>query len=405
MLLLLRCSKRKGSQSMSISRCRGTLLLRLLCTVLLSAAFALSQAQAQALPKLPALGLDPQAVTVSGLSSGAYMAEQFSVIYSSALAGTAEIAGGPYGCARGSVSNAMYKCSCPLREGLLAEWLGLLPGLSCQVLDADTYAGIGELATERSRPFIDDPAHLRRHRVYLFSGGQDKVVAPPLVKAVERYYRHFGVPAAQIRHVERADAGHGMPTLSNGSCSLTAPPFLTGCQFDAAGDLLKWLYDRPAWQPATPVAGALRRFDQRPYADTRYNGLDDSGWLYVPPACESGGAACKLHVVFHGCDQAQSFGAPGPRFGSQFVEGAGYNRWAEGGRVVLLYPQVKPSPAGALYNPFNAYQFNPKGCWDFWGYTDPLGASVNGSQPSYARRTSPQAQSVKRMVDALLSRP
>jgi hypothetical protein len=45
-------------------------------------------------------------VTVSGLSSGAYMAVQHGVIYSSKVLGVGAVAGGPFWCAGGSVNTA-----------------------------------------------------------------------------------------------------------------------------------------------------------------------------------------------------------------------------------------------------------------------------------------------------------
>jgi poly(3-hydroxybutyrate) depolymerase len=47
---------------------------------------------------LPALGAKLEQTSVSGVSSGAYMAGQFQVAHSREVVGAAIIAGGPYGC-------------------------------------------------------------------------------------------------------------------------------------------------------------------------------------------------------------------------------------------------------------------------------------------------------------------
>lgn len=162
-----------------------------------------------------------------------------------------------------------------------------------------------------------------------------------------------------------------------------------------------------------PLAAGLRRFSQQPdrQAGTgqaagstaaAFDGLDDSGWLYVPAACQPGGAGCRLHVVFHGCQQGQR--ATGPRgrpIGRQFVTGAGYNGWTEANRIVVLYPQVQASTAA---KPGDTYRLNPEGCWDFWGYTDRHGV-LTGAQRRYARPDAPQMRAVKAVVDGLLARP
>ena len=67
----------------------------------------------------------------------------------------------------------------------------------------------------------------------------------------------------------------------------------------------------------------------------------------------------------------------------------------------MLYPQVRPSVAA---RPGDAYQFNPNGCWDFWGYTDPMG-TLRGVLRDHAKRTAPQMAAVKAMIDDLLRAP
>ena len=44
-------------------------------------------------------GIEAQPITVSGLSSGGYMAVQLAIAHSSVFSGVAVVAGGPYGCA------------------------------------------------------------------------------------------------------------------------------------------------------------------------------------------------------------------------------------------------------------------------------------------------------------------
>jgi hypothetical protein len=57
--------------------------------------------------KLPALGTRINATSVSGLSSGAYMAGQFQIAHSSVVMGAGIIAGGPYGCAQSLYADNM----------------------------------------------------------------------------------------------------------------------------------------------------------------------------------------------------------------------------------------------------------------------------------------------------------
>lgn len=398
--------------------CRGLpRLLRRAAAGLLAASLALGPAvpaqpvgTARPLARLPALGLAAEGVTLSGLSSGAYMAGQFQVAHAASLAGAALLAGGPYGCSRGSVSTAMYQCSCPANPDAAQRLRNLIPGAGCSVLAPGALAVFADAALQANLGAIDDPGQLARHRVWLFSGGHDRVVAPALVDAAEAFYLRHGVPAAQLHLARVASAGHGLPTPDGPvACAVTATPYLVRCPGqDAAGELLAWLYGTPPGAPLLPPVAVrpagLQRFSQQPYRQTGvFDGLDDSGWLYLPAACAAGPgeAACRLHVVFHGCLQGQSASGPGGRLiGAQFVAGAGYNRWAEANRIVLLYPQVRASQAA---RPGASFQLNPDGCWDFWGYTDPA-ESLGGPQRRFATRQAPQLAAVKRMVDDLLRR-
>ena len=102
---------------------RLRLLLSLLAALLLALAL---RTEATSAPRLPAFQADLGQTTVSGLSSGAYMAGQFAVIHSSLVTGAAIIAGGPYYCAgypgrppfTAYLSNAMSGCMNPQNPAL-----------------------------------------------------------------------------------------------------------------------------------------------------------------------------------------------------------------------------------------------------------------------------------------------
>jgi poly(3-hydroxybutyrate) depolymerase len=310
------------------------------------------------------------------------------------------------------VTTAALTCSCPYDgtdptsvEGASTA----IARLACIQLPPAVLASRAMSAARGNRGHIDPIDNLRQHRVWLYSGDADPVVAPSTVDGLQAFYAAAEVPGRQVTRVKGPRAGHGMPIAGSGSCDVTRSPYLNGCQIDGAGELLKWLYEQPSAVAGIAQAAALRPFDQTPYRQSGvFDGLDDSGWVYVPARCEQTGARCKLHVAFHGCEQGQSFPANGqagaPLYGTVFVEQAGYNRWAESLNTVVLYPQVRPSGSqGSLTSPFG---FNPKGCWDFWGYTSPLGdASLWGSRPPFARKDAPQIRAIQAMIDALLGVP
>lgn len=122
-------------------------------------AAGLARAQGVALPSFN-VGID--ATSVSGLSSGGYMAVQFDVAFSSSVKGAGIVAGGPYLCARGDQSTATSVCSCVF---------GFCPSVGA----IDTPGLIRATDQNAGRGAIDPTANLAEHRVWLFSGTADTV--------------------------------------------------------------------------------------------------------------------------------------------------------------------------------------------------------------------------------------
>src|SRR5437660_7696671 len=87
-------------------------------------------------------------------------------------------------------------------------------------------------------------------------------------------------------------------------------------------------------------------FDQREFAPGRAaaaNGLLDTGYLYVPKACEPGAAQrCRLHVVLHGCLQSAEV------LRNEFYTKIGVNEWADTNRILVLYPQAHATTVAEL---------------------------------------------------------
>lgn len=286
---------------------------------------------------LPALRLDPQRVAVAGLSSGAYMAAQVHLAFSQRIDGAALIAGGPYGCAGGDLKTALGPC------------------MSAQptVPDVDTLAA---RARERATAGRIDPLDgLAGDRVYVLHGRSDDKVSEAVSTAAARFYRAVAGDAVQVQTDFEHDFGHGLPTRSAGvDCIGMGTPWLGQCGFDAAGAAVTALFGSASAPPQDEADGALIGFDQARYAAKDHDPyLGDNGFVYVPDGCRADAPACGLLIVFHGCQQHAD------ALGDRFVREAGFNRWADAQRLVVLYPQTR-----ATYVPLN-----PKACWDWWGYS------------------------------------
>ncbi len=337
-----------------------------------AAAFAWCAA-AGAAERLPALRADAAQISVSGISSGGYMAVQFHVAYSASVVGAGVVAGGPYYCAQDRVSVAVSSCMVPDADHPL-------PALQYLVDFTESVARAGA---------VDATANLRKSKVWLFSGRKDEMVRQPVMTALQRYYLHY-LPPAQVVYLNTLDAGHAFPTLNFGNaCQFTGPPFIDKCGIDGAGALLQHIYG-----PLTPrgaAAGAgLVEFEQREFfdrGDAYSHSMRDAGLAYIPAACRQGG--CRVHVAFHGCLQNVD------EVGDSFVRHAGYNEWADTNRFIVLYPQTitRHGPG------FRAWRFsfvlNPLGCWDWWGY----------DSKNYYRKDGPQMRAVMKMVQRLSASP
>jgi poly(3-hydroxybutyrate) depolymerase len=300
---------------------------------------------------LPALKIDASSVTVSGLSSGGYMATQLHVAWSSVFKGAGVIAAGPYYCAQGLAAFAQSRC-------LTHDNAPPVPTL---VSTAKAWAAAGR---------IDPTSNLAASKVWLFAGAKDSVVVPALGADLKRFYAAF-VPAASIVLRDDVPAEHGMPTDDFGSaCGHRGLPFVNDCDFDGAGELLRHLIG--ALQPRNDGAlkGRFVEFDQHEFIAAG-QGMAPTGRLFVPTDCTPS-ASCRLHVVLHGCGQNVE------SMGDVYVQRTGYNRWADTNRIVVLYPQTSNDALNA--------------CWDWWGYT---GAD-------YAQKSGPQIGAIVAMVQRLV---
>jgi hypothetical protein len=327
--------------------------------------------------ELPAVGATISQTSVSGISSGAYMAGQYQFAHAKTVVGAAIIAGGPFGCAEArygsfmpSATRLMMNASQSVNGCMLnaLSWYGI-PNASALADQARELAEAGK---------IDPIETLARHKVYLFSGSADQIVAHQIVVAAAETYLRLGVPQGQMKTGPALKAGHGFVTEpAQDDCANSSSPFVVHCGYDQAGDLLAHIYGPLKPRAATPT-GYLIAFDQTPYTEGLSNtSLAKSGAAYVPAECRNG-PGCRVHVAFHGCQQTQK------AVGDAFVSGTGFAAWADTNRIILLFPQVSPDPF-----------VNPLGCWDWWGYTG----------FDYLTRNAPQIVAVHRMVERLAARP
>lgn len=346
---------------------RASVRLLVLC---LAAALGPAPALAEELPKL---GIALAQTSVSGLSSGAYMAGQIEVAHSKDIVGVGIVAGGPFACAE-TESSQLFPYWPVVMWQNATQAANACMKVTWGAPDADKLAKRAKELAEDGK--IDDLSGLADDKVYLFSGNEDQTVLRAVVEADKRFYAAAGVPEANVTLVEKK-GGHAFLTETDGTaCGLSKEPYINACEYDQANAILEWIYGSPLADPSSSLTGKFITFDQSPFNKGVTNGLAAEGAVYVPDNCASH-PGCRLHIALHGCDQARE------TVGDAFIKESGFARYADTNRLVILFPQIAGSTV------------NPHGCWDWWGYSD----------IDYLSKDAPQIQAIWDMAGRLAMQP
>jgi hypothetical protein len=158
-------------------------------------------------PPLPALNIDIGQTSISGISSGGFMAVQFQVAHSSIVRGVGVVAGGPYYCSQDSLATAITKCSCAGEPTVPCAVTGTSTDVPDLVTATQTMYGDG---------LIDAPTNVANQKVVTLSGAKDTLVPPLIARQLSSYYTALGLPAASLSAVQLDKAAHTMPTLNFG---------------------------------------------------------------------------------------------------------------------------------------------------------------------------------------------
>jgi poly(3-hydroxybutyrate) depolymerase len=313
--------------------------------------------------KLQAYNADPSKSTVSGISSGGFMAVQMHVAYSASFkTGAAIFAGGPFYCTQGSVSTATGACMTALPNG---------PDVPTSISTTNSYASAGS---------IDPTSNLTSTKVYMWSGTSDTVVKQAVMNALKSYYLTW-VPSGNITYDNTHGAGHGwISPYGPNACGTQTDPYINNCSTDPEQTFLTQFYGTLNAKNTGTLGGTYIEFDQTEFFDDKNpaaHSVANSGWMYVPASCAAK-KACKVHISYHGC--VQYYG----KIGNKFVTLSGLNQWADTNNIIVVYPQTIAS---------NSNPSNPNGCWDWWAYDD----------PNFAKKTGRQMLMSKRILDRITS--
>lgn len=401
--------------------------------------------------------IDAKQISVSGISSGGFMAHQFHVAHSQHIMGAGIVAGGPYYCARGTILDAVTRCSqfvmleCTAL-GLDRKWCqktDLAPKNLSQIEHA-AQASFDEARKQAAAGNISKLSELKNAKVFLFSGAHDSIVPHTVMDTVYRFYADAdkaGVEAKNLDYDRTFPARHTMVRDSFdkpagnvvGSCALPpapAPPtdqnaFIDDCEavaqqqeksnscicpsslgaacppsnkqalckdlkdVDLAGAILKHIYGAQALTSArVPVQEAeVVAFDQRQV----FRKFSDNPYS----ALQNASMAREGYVFIpNACKQGQPCKLH-VAFHGCLQGGTTDTRSGHSGNLFAKYAGynewAKANNIIVLYPQIQARNvpppLNPQGCWDWWGQ--------DYTHENYHTKRGPQIKAVAQMINIL----
>ena len=327
----------------------------------------LAAGNAHAAINLPAYNVDTSQTTVSGLSSGGFMANQLGVAYSATFKGVGVFAAGPFMCAGHSNYTAcMYNAT--VSSAMLTTMQN----------DINSWSTSGA---------IDNKSNIAGQKIYMWVGSSDSTVGPNPMAGLKTQYTNNGVAGPSLDYIQQSGAAHTFPTdfdsTGNNSCGSAASPYISNCSYDGAKAVLTRFYGTLNARNNAPAAGNYIEFNQTQF--TSNVGMAATGWAYVPANCSSG-AQCKVHVALHGCQQSTD------KIGDKFYRNTGYSRWADTNSIIVLFPQTRIDNASHSTSASGSLA-NANACWDWIGWYG----------TNFAQKAGTQMAAIKAMVDRVSS--
>lgn len=331
---------------------------------------------------LPALGAQLKETSVSGVSSGGAMAMQFHVAHSAHLKGVGITAGIAY-----ESADSRQAFVPRIMRGVYKS----MKGIAYTEPNAQEVAQFSIERTEEALAAggIDDPKNLAGQRIWLFHGKLDTKVARQAMDGLRAYYLNYVEPW-NVFYMDDLAAPHAQINDDYGQPAdfENTDDHIIDLDYDAPGELLQLIYGTLHDNKDVYHLDHLLPFDQSEFVGywegetfkrlrPESVGLANTGYVYIPSDYEPDKG--RVHVAFHGCDQYadETMG---------FVKESGYNEWAEKNNIIILYPQSIGT----------SVPFNPKGCWDWFGYAAPT-----AYRTQYARKNGYQIGAVWRMLNRL----
>lgn len=286
-------------------------------------------------------------ISISGISSGAFMAVQMGTIYSSQINGVGSVAGGFFYCAQnhlqekieegrqnlflGTKNLFLFQPSPKFFKDIITgqavfskkdEWFSPAPANPIYqavgvCMQNPNFATMPDLEKFEKDGLIDKAKNLKSQKVYIYHGDNDSVVDPQMQTRLEEFYVQNGVEKKQIK-IKKLVGGHNFPTNKKNlnACDNQSVPYVSSCKFNVAQDMLQHLTGKKLLtgsanlknlyrvdQNLEPQNEALKQAEWKAPAQS----LAPYGYLYASEKCLNSPSSCEVHVALHGCEMSDSF--------------------------------------------------------------------------------------------------
>lgn len=382
-------------------------------------------------------------LTISGISSGGFMASQMATIYSDQFAGVATVAGGVFYCAENEFQSNIKKFgsqayfSYGIDAKNVRKSFDIENILKQKELPQDTSQFVGPLAINpiyqsvgvcmahpegahqaatlsdgvarpmdlsfmkafESKNLIAPTSNIANQRVLIYQGQDDEVVRVGMAEKIKEFYTRYGVSENSLKVIIQS-GNHNFPTdRTDGiDCQKAKVPYIGNCKLDLAGEILQHMLARPLVRGVMKPENLYRIVQKKaPPSIASY------GYLYANEACLENPDSCDLHVALHGCQMSDSFdmdfqkwyqakvlltrvlGVPSFELGAKESKMGALTFATKSGYAD--YAEATENHVMILFPQTQItsenYPANPNGCWDWYGWTGGNYATKKGVESSW----------------------
>jgi poly(3-hydroxybutyrate) depolymerase len=396
---------------------------------------------------------DNNKYTISGISSGGFMANQMATIFSSQFSGVGTVAGGFYYCAEdylprkvredsltiGTQDLFLFEPTTQILTDSLNPFVILTGGKPnlwfrpqkgnpiyqsvsiCMGNPDKAKFPVDYIKTNLAQKLIDPLTNMRDQKVFIYHGKVDSVLNIKMQEKMKEYYHAMGVQDSNVATLI-GEGSHNFPTdRTDGiDCDKEEVPYVSSCNLDVAGKILVHLFDDKIVRTevnkdhiyVVDQTLTLSNIGKNEADWTRPTASVASyGYLYASDKCLNQPESCHLHVALHGCKMSDSYNEDfqtqyqnqvnnfrivsmrskeilfNPmqlptieektnKYGLlKFVMDSGYANYAEENNLMILFPQTWITE--------NNFPYNPKGCWDWFGWTGDNYATNSGAETKW----------------------